>query len=73
MTCDDMRPVLKLKDLVSLFNDKSGYTVIKTRRGSIYARVKTNLLSNGNYNSVINAEVLSFDLDEGELCVKVNY
>ena len=64
---------MTLEEFLELYDNWNGYTVINCADLSLYARVLTHRIHNGNYKKILTCKVLAFGFYDGELCVRINY
>lgn len=64
---------ITLRDFIQCYDDWNGYTVINDNNLNRYARVKTDRIFNGNYEKILDCEVVAFGFYDGDLCVRIKY
>jgi len=73
---------MTLRQLLDLYDNWNGYTQVNDRNADPYARVKTDRLTNGNYDKILDCDVVSFGFydtvwQDGtvdhDFCVRIDY
>ena len=64
---------MTLRQLLDLYDNWNGYTQVNDKNCNPHARVKTDRLTNGNYDYILDCEVMSFGFYDDEFCIRIDY